>query len=160
MKTIRITNLSSLIIFSIIFIACKKDITPNVSCSEKSNSIEIARKLLPGSYSWAYSIVTYLGGGSFIETPSSTELNYRYVFTKNGMVNFYENDTLKATDVYNIDYEFKVTTYPSDSATIVIIKDKQTGLRKSFFRTYLCNDSSLFYNPYSSIDSKRYFKRN
>ncbi|HEY8657971.1 MAG TPA: hypothetical protein VIL78_02980 [Hanamia sp.] len=159
MKILRITTLSSLIMFSIIFVACKKDITPNVSCSEKSNSIEIVRNLLPGSYSWAYTIVTYQGGGS-IETPSSTGLNYKYVFDKNGTVYYYENDMLKSTDVYNIDYEFKVTTYPSDSATIVIISNKQNGQRKDFFRPYLCNDSALFYNPYNSIDNKRYFKRN
>lgn len=140
--------------------ACKKDIIPNVSCIEKSNSMEIVRKLLPGSYSWTYSIVTYLGSGSFIETPLNTGINYKYVFNKNGFLYYYENDILKSTDVYNINYEFKVTTYPTDSSTIVIINNNQTGLRKSFFRVFLCNDSALFYNPYNSVDSKRHFKRN
>ena len=143
-----------------IFFACKKDNAPKVSCSEKSNSIEMVRKLLPGSYNWAYSIVTYLGSGSFLETPSNTEISYKYVFDKNGTVHYYENDSLKSHDTYIVDYEFKVSTYPSDSATIIIINDAQTGQRKSFFRPYLCNDSALFYNPYNSIDSKRYFKRN
>lgn len=145
--------------FSILFVACKKDILPNVSCTQKSNSIEIARKLLPGSYSWSYTVITYQGGGS-IETPSNTGLTYKYVFEKNGTVNYYENDTLKSTDIYTIDYEFKVTTYPSDSSTIIIIQDKMNGQRKDFFRPYLCNDSALFYNPHSSVDYKRYFKRN
>lgn len=159
MKNIRIIALSSLIIPLFIFVACKKERMPDISCSAKSNSMDIARKLLPGSYSWAYSIVTYQIGGSRIETPTSTGLNYRYVFKKNGIVNYYENDILKSTDAYRIDYEFKVTTYPSDSATIVIINDRQTGQRKEFFRPYLCNDSALFYNPYNSIDFKRYLKR-
>lgn len=159
MKIIRIPNIAPLLIFSLIFITCKKENTPNVSCSEKSNSIEISRDLLSGSYSWAYTIVSYQGGSS-IETPSSTGLNYKYVFEKNGIVYYYENDILKSTDVYKIDYEFKVTTYYSDSATIVIISDRQNGQRKEFFRPYLCNDRALFYNPYNSVDYKRYFKRN
>lgn len=140
--------------------ACKKEKLPNVPCSDKSNSIETVKKLLPGSYSWTYSIITYLGNNSSIETPSSTGTNYKYVFDKNGTVYYYENAVLKSTDAFTIDYEFKVTTYSSDSATIIIISDKQSGQRKDFFRPYLCNDSALFYNPYNSIDSKRYFKRN
>lgn len=121
--------------------------------------MDIAKKLLTGTYSWAYTIITYQIGSS-IQTPANTGLNYKYVFDKNGIVYYYENDTLKSTGNYVIDYEFKVTTYPSDSATIVIINDNQTNQRKEFFRPYLCNDSALFYNPYNSIDSKRYFKRN
>lgn len=159
MKLIRIAIISNLFIFSIFFESCKKEIVPNISCSEKSNSIEIVKDLLAGSYSWAYTIVTYQTG-SFIETPTSTGLNYKYVFEKNGTVRYSENDTLKSTDDYNIDYEFKITTFPSDSAIIIIIKDKQNGQRKDFFRAYLCNDSALFYNPYNSVDYKRYFRRN
>jgi len=146
------------IMLSIILSDCKKDSIPRISCSSKSNSIEIVRKLLQGSYYWAYTIVTYQGG-SFIETPSNTGKNYKYVFV-NGKVYYYENSVLISTDVYKIDYEFKVTTFPSDSATIVIITDGQNGQRKDFFRPYLCNDSALFYNPHNSIDYKRYFKRN
>lgn len=142
-----------------IFIACKKDTIPDVSCSEKSNSIDIVKKLLPASYSWAYTKIRYQIGGE-TQTPASTGLNYKYTFDKNGIVHYYENDTLKSIGKYVIDYEFKVTTYLSDSATIVIINDSQTGQRKDFFRLYLCNDSALFYNPYSSIDFRRYFKRN
>jgi len=140
-------------------LACKKDTLPSITCNEKSNSIDITKKLLPATYSWAYSAISFQGG-SFIETPISTGLNYKYVFEKNGNVSYYENNVLKSVDSYVIDYEYKVTTFPSDSATVVIIKDKQNGQRKDFFRPYLCNDSSLFYNPYNSIDSKRYFKRN
>lgn len=159
MKIIAVTITSFFVTMLLTFFACKKDSTPNVSCTEKSNSIDVVRKLISGSYVWAYTIVTFQGSSN-IETPTNTGLNYKYVFDRNGSVYYYENDTLKSTDVYVIDYEFKVTTYPSDSATIVIINDGQTGLQKEFFRPYLCNDSALFYNPYSSIDYKRYFKRN
>ncbi len=159
MKIITVICALVFIMFSIVF-SCKKDSTPNIFCSEKANSIEIVKKLLPGNYSWEHSIVTYPGSNSFTETPSSTGMNYKYVFDKSGTVFYYENNALKSADSYNVDYEFKVTTYPSDSATIIIITDKQNGQRKDFFRPYLCNDSALFYNPHSSIDYKRYFKRN
>jgi hypothetical protein len=148
-----------ILIVTLTLFACQKDTTQNFSCNEKSNSIDLAKNLLPGSYAWAYTRVTFQGG-STIETPASTGLNYKYVFNKNGKVYYYENDILKSIDSYIIDYEFKVTAFPSDSATIVIIKDMQTGQRKDFFRTYLCSDSALFYNPYNSIDFKKYFKRN
>ena len=139
---------------------CKKETSLNFSCSTKTNSIENVRHLLPGSYNWTYTIVRMMGNPTFTETPSSTGLNYRYIFYKNGTVDYYENNILKSNDNYVIDYEFKVSTYPLDSATIVIIKDKQTGQRKDFFRPWLCNDSARFYNPYNSIDYQRYFTRN
>lgn len=140
--------------------SCKKETIPSIECSKKTNTIENVKLLLVGTYNWVYTTVHMLGNPTFTETPATTGLNYKYIFKKDGTVDYYENGDLKSTDIYIIDYEFKVTTYPSDSATIVIIKDKQTGQRKEFFRPWLCNDSARFYNPYNSIDNQRYFKRN
>ncbi len=142
-----------------VLIACSKDNMPVISCDAKTNALEDVKKLISGTYTWAYTIRVGWDGRTVL-TPASTGLNYKYVFTKKGNVDYHENDTLRSSDTYTIDYEFKVTTYPSDSATIVIIQDKQSGLRKEFFRPYLCSDSSLFYNPFMSVDVKRYFKRN
>ncbi len=64
--------------------------------------------------------MTYQIGGT-IETPPGTGVKYKYVFKSNGQVEYYENDTLKWNNKYIIDYEVKVTTYPLDSATIIII---------------------------------------
>ena len=122
--------------------------------------MEEVHQLMQGTYTWAYTRVYYQGTAPFFETPSSTGKNYKYYFDGNGNVNYYENSQLTSNDIYEIDYEFKLTTFPSDSNTIIIIKDRQTGIRKSFFRPWLCNDSARFYNPYSSIDYQRYFKRN
>ncbi len=139
---------------------CKKDMEPSVDCSAKTNDMDKVNQLISGTYEWVYTTVRMMGSPTFTETPLTTGLNYRYVFKRNGSVDYYENNVLKATDHYVIDYEFKVSTFPPDSATIVIIQDKQTGQRKEFFRPLLCNDSARFYNPYNSIDRKRYFKRN
>ena len=65
----------------IIFLACKKETTPDIPCSERTNSIEIVKKLLPGNYSWAYTVVTFQGGSS-VQTPTTTGLNYKYIFEK------------------------------------------------------------------------------
>ncbi len=151
---------SGIIIIMILFFACKKENLPNISCNEKSNAIDLVRKLLPGSYSWAYTKETFPSGNSRIETPASTGNNFKYVFYKNEKLYYYKNNVLQSIDSYIIDYEFKLTTYPLDSATVVIIYDSQTGLRKNYFRPYLCTDSSLFYNPYSSFNFKSYYKRN
>ena len=150
----------SLIILVTLIPSCKKDTIPTVNCSTKTNNIEDVRLLIKGTYNWAYTTVRMMGNPTFTETPTSMGLNYSYTFNKNGTVDYFENNSLKSTDNYVIDYEFKVTTFPSDSATIVIIKDKVTGQRKEFFRPWLCNDSARFYNPYNSIDRQRYFKRN
>lgn len=140
--------------------SCKKEATPDINCATKTNDIEYVRLLLNGTYNWTYTIVRMMGNPTFTETPTTTGVNYKYIFNGNGTVDYYENNALKSSDNYVIDYEFKVTAYPSDSATIIIIKDKQTGQRKEFFRPWLCTDSALFYNPYNSIDRQRYFKRN
>lgn len=133
---------------------------PDIGCSAKTNDINKVRKLMPGSYKWAYTTIRMMGNPTVTETPTSAALNYKYIFYKNGDVDYFENDTFKSRDIYVIDYEFKVTAYPSDSATIVVIKDKLTGQRKSFFRPWLCNDSARFYNPHNSIDFQSYFSRN
>jgi hypothetical protein len=133
---------------------------PEINCAPKTNEIENVRQLLPGSYEWDYTIVWMRGSTPYHETSANTGLQYSYVFKKSGIVDYFENGILKSSDNYIIDYEFKVTAYPLDSATIVIINDKQTGVRKEFFRPWLCKDSARFYNPYNSIDYQRYFKRN
>jgi hypothetical protein len=139
--------------------SCSKDELPTIACSTKTNQINDVKRLITGTYDWVYTKVTYQIGGT-IETPSSTGLRYKYAFKSNGQVEYFENVTLKWSNKYVVDYEFKVTNYPSDSAAVIIINDKTTGQRQEFFRPYLCNDSAIFYNPYSSIDSQRYFKRN
>ena len=138
---------------------CKKETLPIINCSDKTNDMASARMLISGTYTWAYTIVQMRGTPTFIESPATTGLNYRYVFKKNGTVDYYENDAFVSRDNYVVDYEFKVTSLPSDSATVVIIKDKQTGQRKEFFRPWLCNDSARFNNPYNSVENQRYFKR-
>lgn len=153
-------KISLAIFFSVFCLAsCKKEKEPVVNCNEKTNTLESVRRLIVGNYQWAYTKVTNQTG-SFEETPANTGLNYRYEFKKDGKVDYYENSNLKSTNLYTIDYEFKVTTFPSDSATVIIINDTQSGQRKEFFRAYLCNDSALFYNPYNSIDYRRFFSRN
>ena len=150
----------SLLIFVTVTFSCKKEILPHINCSAKINDIENVRLLISGTYNWAYTTVRMMGNPTFTETPTTTGLNYKYIFNENGTVDYYENNALKSTNNYVIDFEFKITSFPSDSATIIIIKDKQTGQRKEFFRPWLCNDSARFYNPYNSIDRQRYFKRN
>ena len=150
----------SLLIFVTVTFSCKKEILPHINCSAKINDIENVRLLISGTYNWAYTTVRMMGNPTFTETPTTTGLNYKYIFNENGTVDYYENNALKSTNNYVIDFEFKITSFPSDSATIIIIKDKQTGQRKEFFRPWLCNDSARFYNPYNSIDKQRYFKRN
>ena len=148
-----------LLIIVFLINSCNKDEFPIIACSTKTNQMDDVKKLITGTYNWVYTKVTYQIG-STIETPSSTGVRYKYVFKSNGQVDYFENDTLKWNNKYVVDYEFKVTTYPLDSATIIIINDKETGQREEFFRPYLCNDSAKFYNPYNSIDFQRYFKRN
>jgi len=147
-----------LLILLVITVSCKKETL--IDCAAKTNDIEKVRQFISGTYSWVYSTVWIRGNAPITETPASTGITYKYVFKENGTVDYHENNALKSTDNYIIDYEFKVSTYPRDSATVVIIKDKQTGQRKEFFRPWLCNDSARFYNPYNSIDVQRYFKRN
>jgi hypothetical protein len=149
-----------LFILLIFTLSCKKEAIPNINCSTKTNDLENVRQLLPGSYHWVYTKAHMMGNPPYIESAASAGLDYQYVFKKNGTVDYYESNVLISSDNYLIDYEFKVTTYPLDSAIIIIINDKQTGQRKDFFQPWLCADSALFYSPHNSIEIQRYFKRN
>ena len=142
----------------LLLISCNKNELPKIDCSAKTNQITDVKKLIAGTYNWVYTRVTYFTFDT-IDTPLKAKFSYKYVFKSNGQVDYFHNDTLIWSNNYVIDYEFKVTTYPLDSSTIVIINDKQTGQRKEFFRPYLCNDSARFYNPFNSIDYQLYFKR-
>ena len=145
MKISSVSKLSYLLLALTILLACKKENLPNISCNEKSNAIDLVRKLLPGSYYWTYTEVTYQIG-SHIATPATTGTNHKYVYSKNGERSYYVNNVLKSIDTYTIDYLFKLTAYPSDSATIVIINDSQTGQRKTVLTPYLCTDSAYFHH--------------
>lgn len=119
----------------------------------------LVKGLIAGTYDWTK---TYRIYSTFKDTltPQNQGTTEQYRFEKNGTVSFWTNNLIQWTNNYEVDYEFKVSTYPLDSATIVIIKDKQTGQRTQFFRAFLCNDSAYFYNPYSSITIVNFYKRN
>ena len=139
----------------------KKD-TPTISytdCSKKTNEINLVKGLIAGTYNWTKTYRYYFTFQDTL-TPQNQGRTEQYRFNKNGTVSFSTNNQIQWTNNYEVDYEFKVSTYPSDSATIVIIKDKQTGQRTQFFRAFLCNDTAYFYNPYSSILTVNFYKRN
>lgn len=161
------------LIFSILILigllSCKKDKNetnlpkavkyPALSCLRKTNQIDTVKTMIIGTYDWAYTFYRPWRQEAQIWTPQNQGLTYRYVFKPNSEVDYYEDNKLQWTNSFVVDYEFKVSTYQLDSATIVVISDKTTGQRMQYFRTYLCNDSARFYNPYSSIDIVRYFAR-
>jgi len=165
-------KLSFLILFLISLVGCKKDKNdmndlnlpiaikyPTMSCLRKTNNIDTVKTMIVGTYDWAYTFYRPWRQVAQIWTPQNKGLTYRYIFKPNEEVEYYENNKLQWTNNYVVDYEFKVSTYQLDSATMVIINDKTSGQRMQYFRAYLCNDSARFFNPYSSIDVVRYFGR-
>ena len=150
-----------IILLVLSFYSCKKD-TATVSysdCSRKTNDLTLVKGLIAGTYNWTKTYKIYFTFQDTL-TPQNQGRTEQYRFDKNGTVSFWTNNQIQWTNNYEVDYEFKVSTYPLDSATIVIIKDKQTGQRTQFFRAFLCNDSAYFYNPYSSITVVNFYKRN
>lgn len=148
--------------------SCKKDSQPKqilainypgLVCTKPTNQIDTVRKMIIGTYDWSYTFYRPWRAAAEIWTPQNKGLNYRYIFKPNGEVDYVENSKLKWTNKFEVDYEFKVSTYPSDMATMIIISDRNTGQRLEYFRAYLCNDSARFYNPFSSFDIVRYFGR-
>ena len=142
-----------------VFAACKKDSFSYADCSLKTNDISNVKALITGTYTWTHTFRYYYTFQDTL-TPQNQGRSEKYVFNKNGTVSFVENNQILWTRNFEIDYEFKVTQYQPDSATIVIIKDPQTGQRTQIFRPFLCNDTAYFYNPYSSILTVNFYKRN
>jgi hypothetical protein len=132
---------------------------PSTNCTRKTNHLDTVKQMIVGTYDWAYTFYRQWRQPAEIWTPQNKGLTYRYVFRPNSQVDYYENNKLVWTNDYVVDYEFKVSTYPLDSLTMVIINDRVSGHRKEYFRAYLCNDSAIFYNPYSSVDVVRHFGR-
>ena len=162
-------RLSFLILILISLASCRKEGNetklptaikyPSMSCLRKTNQIDTVKAMIVGTYDWAYTSYRPYRQEAQIWTPQNQGLTYRYVFKPNAEVDYYENNRLQWTNNYTVDYEFKVSTYQLDSATMVIIYDKTSGQRVQYFRAYLCNDSAILYNPYSSVDIVRYFGR-
>ena len=132
---------------------------PTTTCIRTTNNLDTVQQMIVGTYDWAYTFYQAWRQPAEIWTPQNKRLTYRYIFRPNSEVEYYENNKLQWTNNYVVDYEFKVSTYQLDSATMVIINDKTSGQRMQYFRASLCNDSARFYNPYSSIDVVRYFGR-
>ena len=157
------------VLFIAILLSCKKETNDTVSPTalkylelsgrRKTNNIDTVKAMIVGTYDWSYTFYRIWRASPEIWTPENKRLTYRYVFKSNAEVDYYENQQFLWTNKYVIDYELKVSTYQLDSSAGVIINDKITGQRKEYFRAYLCNDSAMFYNPYSSIDIVRYYGR-
>jgi hypothetical protein len=141
------------------FASCKKEARPNAECANKTNDMERVKELIAGTYNWTHTYRYYFTFQDTL-TPFNQFRTEQYVFGKDGKVRFSKNNQTQWIRNYEIDYEFEVSQYPLDSATVVIIKDPQTGQRTQFFRPYLCTDSARFYNPYSSITVFNFYKRN
>ena len=141
------------------FSACTKDNFSHADCSKKTNEITKVKAMIAGTYTWTHTYRYYFTFQDTL-TPQNQGRTEEYVFNSNGTVSFIENNQEQWTRNYDIDYEFKVTQYQPDSATIVIIKDPQTGQRTQFFRPHLCNDSARFYNPYFFMTIFNFYKRN
>lgn len=160
---LRFASFSILIQLSLL--SCKKNSQKNndpivVYCNKKTKNIDSVRILIQGFYNWKYSTVISRGVESYIETPQTIGQTQKYIFCKNSSASYYVNNKLNAEYNYEIDYEFKITNYLSDSSTIVILKDKKTGYVIDFYRVEICNDSAVLYNPYNSISRINYFERN
>jgi hypothetical protein len=145
--------------------ACKKDNQKGhdsivVPCNLKTENIDSVRLLIPAVYNWAYSTIIARGVESYNETPRTVHQSRKYIFDKNGTVSYYVNSKQEALYKYEVDYEFKITNYPSDSSTVIIFSDKQTGYRVGFYRVKICNDSAVLTNPFNSVTSIDLFKRN
>lgn len=158
-KWCNVIKLLLVVSFLFTFGACKKDNFSYADCSKKTNEIAEVKAMMAGTYTWTHSYRYYFTFQDTL-TPQNQGKTETYVFNKNGAVSFLENNQVQWTRGYEIDYEFKVTQYPADSATVVIIKDPETGQRTQFFRPYLCDDSARFFNPYSSILVAKFYKRN
>jgi hypothetical protein len=130
-----------------------------VSCLRKTNHIDTVKCMIVGTYDWAYTYYKPWRQKTQLLTPQNQGKTYRYIFKPNAEVDYYENNNLQWSNNYMVDYEFKVSTFQADSATMIIINDKINGRRMEYFRVYLCNDSARFYNPYLSWDVLRYFGR-
>jgi hypothetical protein len=131
-----------------------------IACDKKTKNIDSVRSLIPGEYNWAYSTIRSRGVESYIETPQTVNESRKYIFDKEGNVNYYINNKAEAAYDYEIDYEFKITNYLSDSSTVIILNDKQTNYLVEFYRIRICNDSTILTNPYNSISRVDYYKRN
>ena len=79
--------------------------------------------MIAGTYNWTKTYRYYFTFQDTL-TPQNQGRTEQYSFDKNGTVSFFANHQIQWTNNYEVDYEYKVTSYPLDSATIIIIKDK------------------------------------
>ena len=152
-----------------IITACKKDNSEinlplaikyvDLSCKKKTNQKDTVTNMIIGTYDWAYTYFRARGREAEIWSPYTKMITFRYIFKPNAEVDYFENKKLQWTNNYVVDYEFKISNFYQDSSIFVIINDKISGIRKEYYRVFLCNDSAKFYNPYSSFDVVKYFSR-
>ena len=120
--------------------------------------MDTLKNLIVAKYQWIKT--RYAGrGGDITYTPQNTNRLENYEFYNNGTVNYYENLFLKNSFNYTIDYASKVTGILTHSSIMIIATDKNTGIIQFHFNVYLCNDTAIFGNPFSSVTNISYYKR-
>lgn len=147
-----------------IIYSCRKEPGPGsipegpATCNQLTNEINAVKALIPGRYRWVKTLRLYFTHQDTI-TPQTAGHTEALLLDTSGRAHLYQNSVWQWTQDYRVDYEFTVSTYPLDSATMLIYYDTATHARTSYGYFYVCTDSAYFYNPYSSITDVQFYRR-
>lgn len=147
-----------LIILTLFFSSCRKEVIPFVDCIQPSTELETCKKIIIGKWSWSYErYYDRVNQILIIKTPITEGYSRDIEFKSTGKAYFYKNSSFEQEVKYSITTLDKVTGVSSDnSITTLIIYDKTSGNRIDFTPINICTDTlSLNYNSYSDTKGKQ-----
>ena len=126
----------------VLLMACQKE--PNVSCNSPTNDVNTSKKLIVGTWQWAYSKQYARTTSTWdITNPKTDTIERSMTFNKNGQLLIYENGILKTETTYQFRKMSEWSLFPGDSARFIL------SWKNSNVVWRICNDS--LYLPYQSF---------
>ena len=128
----------------LLLMACQKD--PDVSCNSPTKDVNTSKKLIVGTWQWAYSKQYFRSSSRWVITnPQTDTIERSMTFNKNGQLMIYENGLVKTETTYQFRKMSEWSLFPGDSARYIISWKYNNVVWR------ICNDS--LYLPYQSFDN-------
>jgi hypothetical protein len=151
------TLIDAFCITALLFAQCKKEDKPYQPiqiCSDLSYDIDTIKLYIQGNWQWLENKWYNFDSRDYAYRTPKTEGYVKYMsFTGNSAsVHSLTSiaNTIIATYIYKIQRESEITNFPEDTNAVLVLYNRSTGQRESYFRVAICKNFLITARSYRS----------
>ena len=138
----RIKHLLFAAIFLLIQQSCEKNnLTHDVSCDIPTNEKIASKFLIIGNWNWVSELYWSQREGRLILLTPETEGYTRKLIVNSREFEFRKDNMIESKFLYDFIQESEVTTINTDSSTVLVFKNINTGAYSNYVHFRICNDT-------------------